>query len=366
MTDAAAMRARALTRLLEETGFADAARHPLAGDASTRRYERLVGPERRAILMDAPPSAESPPCPPDADEATRLSMGWNASARLAASRVEAFVAVAEHLGRLGLSSPMILGADVDAGFAIVEDLGDDVYARVIESGGDELALYCAAADVLAHVHSADYTPVLTAPHAQWPLLDYDRLALQVNADLFADYIDLASPDIRVTLAQRARFEALRDDLIAEAMTYPRAFTIRDYHAENLIWMPQRDGLRRVGLLDFQDAVMGWRTWDFAMLLQDARRDVSPMAAEAAIQRYLKRTGGDEAAFRTELAVLGALNAMRILGRFAQLVHVMKKERYAQFMPREWGHLFANLRHPRLAALRAFVAEIGADAERLTG
>jgi aminoglycoside/choline kinase family phosphotransferase len=117
-------------------------------------------------------------------------------------------------------------------------------------------------------------------------------------------------------------------------------------------------------LDFQDAVIGWRTWDFAMLLQDARRDVSPMAAEAAIRRYLKRTGMDEAAFREELAVLGGLNAMRILGRFAQLVHRANKPRYAQFMPREWGHLFTNLRHPRLADLNAFVAEIGVDRERL--
>lgn len=352
-------RAEALARLLEETGFASAQRIPLAGDASTRRYERLHIDGRQAILMDAPPSAESPPCPPDADEAERLRLGWNATARLAASRVEAFVAVADHLGQSGLSTPHIFGADVAGGYAVVEDLGDDLFARVIADGADDIPLYCGAADVLAHVHAMPLPRELPAPNGAWPLLDYDRLALQANADLFVNWIDRSAPEITITDAQRARFESLSAALIAEAMTFPRAFTIRDYHAENLLWLPQRDGLRRVGLLDFQDAVRGWRAWDFAMLLQDARRDVRTVAAEAAIARYLRRTDADEAAFRYELAVLGALNALRILGRFAQLVHGEGKTRYAQFMPREWGHLFANLRHPRLAEMRAFVREIGA-------
>jgi aminoglycoside/choline kinase family phosphotransferase len=356
MSDA---RAAALYRLLEETGFAGAERVALAGDASTRRYERLLGPERRAILMDAPRSAESPPCPVDADENLRRELGWNATSRLAASRVEAFVAVAEHLGQSGLSTPMILGVDVEHGLAIVEDLGDDLFARVIEDGVDDVPLYCAAAEVLAHVHGLDLPGDLPSPDGSWPLLSYDRLALQVNADLFIDWIGESAREIKITEADRARFESIRDALISQALAFPRAFTIRDYHAENLLWLPDRDGLRRVGLLDFQDAVVGWRAWDFAMLLQDARRDVRPVAAEAAIARYLRRTEQDEAAFRTELAVLGAINALRILGRFAQLVHGAGKPRYGLFMPREWGHLNANLRHPDLAELRAFVREIGA-------
>lgn len=349
-------RSEALQRLLKDTGFAAAQRVPLAGDASTRRYERLVLPDRRAVLMDAPPTAETLPCPPGATPAERRQLGWNAMARLAASRVEAFAAVTQYLNSIGLGAPRIYGADLQAGYMVLEDLGDALYARVIEQGADEIALYRAASDVLAHVHAAPAPARMTAPDGTtWPLLEYDALALEVNADLFAQWMPVAA-DVRMTDADRARWEQVRDALIVKALGFPRAFTIRDYHAENLIWLPEREGLRRVGLLDYQDAVRGWRGWDFAMLLDDARRDVSDAAREAAIRTYLDATGAEEAAFRRELAVLGALNAMRILGRFAQLSHE-GKTKYAAFMPREWGHLARNLKHPALAEARAFVEDV---------
>ena len=352
-------RAEALEQLLLATGFAGARREPIAGDASTRRYERLFDRGRQAILMDAPRANEAPPCPPQATDAERRALGWNAVARLAASRVEAFVAVSDHLNDLGLSAPLILGVNAPAGYALVEDLGDGLFARVIEAGEDDIQLYCAAADVLAQVHAAPIPKALPGPVGDWPLLDYDALALGANADLFVEWTPQLAPEIRIDDRARARWERIRDTLIAEAMAMPRAFTIRDFHAENLLWLPDRDGVRRVGLLDFQDAVRGWPAWDFAMLLQDARRDVRPLAAAAAVARYLRRSGMDEAAFRRQLALLGALNAMRILGIFARLVHRDGKARYRQFMPREWGHLSANLRHPELADLRAFITDIAA-------
>jgi N-acetylmuramate 1-kinase len=351
-------RSEALSRLLAETGFAGAERAPLAGDASTRRYERLALGARRAMLMDAPPSAESAPCPPGATPAERRTLGWNATSRLAASRVEAFAAVAAHLESLGLSPPHIYGVDCAAGYAVIEDLGDALYARVIaESAADEVALYEEAARVLAHVHAAPIPARLQGPGgASWPLLDYDALALEVNADLFVEWLPRAA-EVRVDDAARARWEQVRDALIVKALGLPRALTIRDYHAENLIWLPEREGLKRVGLLDFQDAVRGWRAWDFAMLLHDARRDVSPAAVEAAIRAYLDATGSSDAEFRRELAVLGALNALRILGVFARLAARDGKQRYLSFMPREWGHLARALEHPALEDARAFVESV---------
>jgi len=352
------MRTEALNRLLAQTGFADAVRTPLAGDASTRRYERLAAPDgRRAILMDAPPSAESAPCPPGATPAERRTMGWNATSRLAASRVEAFAAVAEHLNKLGLAAPEIYGVDVANGYAVLEDLGDGLYARVIEEGVDEIALYEAAARVLAHVHSAPTPPKLEAPGGvSWPLQDFDALALEVNADLFVEWLPRAA-DVHIDDAARARWEKVRDALIVKALGFPRALTIRDYHAENLLWLPERPDLKRVGLLDFQDAVRGFRAWDFAMLLHDARRDVSPAAHEAAVRAYLDATGASDAEFRRELAVLGAINAMRILGIFARLAGRDGKTRYLSYMPREWGHLARTLEHPALEEARAFVESV---------
>ena len=351
-------RSEALARLLRETGFDKAERTPLVGDASTRRYERLRDGERRAMLMDAPPSAESKPCPPGATPAERRTMGWNATARLAASRVEAFVAVAKYLESIGLAPPKIYGADCEAGYAILEDLGDDLYANVIPQGTDEIALYEEAARVLAHVHQAPPPPLRLegAGNASWPLQDYDALAIEVNADLFVEWLPRAA-DVRIDDAARVRWEKVRDGLIVKALGFPRAFTIRDYHAENLLWLPARDGLKRVGLLDFQDAVRGWRGWDFSMLLHDARRDVSAAAHEAAVRAYLDATDGNEAEFQRELAVLGAINAMRILGIFSRLTARDNKPRYLAFMPRMWAHLGATLEHPALSDARAFVNDV---------
>jgi len=350
------MRSDALATLLKETGFAAAARLPLAGDASTRRYERLVLGSRTAVLMDAPPSAESPPCPPAATPAQRRALGWNATSRLAASRVEAFAAVGAYLRSIGISAPEVYGMHIAAGYAIIEDLGDDLYANVIPKGADEMLLYETASRALAHVHAQTPPLRLEGPGCTWPLLDYDALALEVNVDLFVEWMPRASADIVIDDKARARWEEIRNDLIKKALCFPRVFTIRDYHAENLLWLPKRNDIARVGVLDFQDAVRGWRGWDFAMLLQDARRDVSAFAREAAIQAYCDVADSDETAFRHELAVLGAINAMRILGRFAQLAHD-GKTKYAQFMPREWRHLADNLKHPALADAHAFVEEV---------
>jgi hypothetical protein len=357
-------RSEALKRLLKETGFGDAERVLLAGDASTRRYERLIGPRLRAVLMDAAPNAETLPCPPGATPEERRHLGWNAMARLAASRVEAFAAVTAHLSAQGLSTPQIYGADIEAGYMVLEDLGDDLYARVIAEGAaEEGKLYEIASEVLAHVHAQPLPSRMSGPGgATWPLLDYDALALEVNADLFAQWLPQAA-DRMLSDEERAEWRRVRDGLIVKALGFARTFTIRDYHAENLIWLPERRGLRRVGLLDYQDAVRGWRGWDFAMLLDDARRDVSEAAREAAIGAYLDISGADEQEFRRELAVLGALNAMRIIGRFAQLASE-GKSKYAAFMPREWGHLERNLRHPALEDARAFVQRVaGSHLER---
>lgn len=351
-------RSEALERLLEQTGFAEAERVPLAGDASTRCYERLRAGDRRAVLMDAPPK-EDPPCPAGATPAERRAMGWNAVARLAASRVEAFAAVASYLRSMGLTAPEIYGTDASAGFAVLEDLGDDLYANVIGGSAEEIPLYQAAAQLLAHVHSVEAPAKLAAPDgAIWPILDYDALALEVNADLFVEWLPKAQ-DIRIDDAHRARWEKVRDGLIVKALGFPRAFTIRDYHAENLLWLPERGGLKRVGLLDFQDAVRGWRAWDFSMLLHDARRDVSGEAQDAAIGAYLDITGAGEGEFRRELAVLGAINIMRILGIFSRLMARDKKMRYGEFMPRMWGHLARTLQNPALAEARAFVEDVAA-------
>ena len=125
------------------------------------------------------------------------------------------------------------------------------------------------------------------------------------------------------------------------MGFEREFTLRDYHAENLLWLPED----RIGLLDFQDAVIGWDAWDLAMLTQDARREVSAAATDAVLRTYLEESGKDESALMKRLAVIGTLNALRIAGVFARLVKRDGKPRYNDFMPRQQLMLARNLKHP---------------------
>ncbi len=343
-----------LEAFLAQAGWGDAAQHPLGQDASTRRYVRLVAPDgRRAMLMDAP-RVEDDPCPPDADEATRRRMGWNAMTRLAASRVDAFVLLAGHLRAMGFHAPEVFAHDSAKGFALIEDLGAGrEFARQIEQGllGEHEA-YVAAAGELARLHGQPMPDVLIAAGESWPILDFDRLALASNADLYADWLPAEAGGTALSGAMRARWESARDGLIAQAMSFPRAFTLRDYHAENLLWL---DG-GRVGLLDFQDAVRGWDAWDMAMLTQDARRSVSPEAAEAAIRHYLDLTGKTRTSFDARLAVIGALNALRIAGVFSRLQHRDGKTRYGLFQPRQLQILARNLAHPDAAEMAAFVRE----------
>ena len=351
-------RVPALKEFTAEAGWGDADWHPLGQDASTRRYIRLTRGTRTAMLMDAPP-IEPEICEPADTEAERHAKGWNAESRLAASRVDAFVLIAGHLCARGLSAPEVYAYDSAAGMALLEDFGTSLeFARLIERGEqDEVALYTAAGETLAHLHRKPAPKTIHAEGESWHILDFDDVALKANSDLFADWLHQFDTRARMTDADRARWQEVQAGLIEMAGSFPREFQLRDYHAENLLWLPERDGVARVGLLDFQDAVNGWDAWDMAMLTQDARRAVSPEATEAAITRYLDLTGKSRSAFDERLAVIGTLNALRITGLFARLVKRDKKPRYLDFMPRQQMLLARNLQHPATRDVADFVRDV---------
>ncbi|WP_390625193.1 aminoglycoside phosphotransferase family protein [Falsirhodobacter algicola] len=294
----ARLRARQADALLRAGGWDEALRAPLAGDASARGYQRLTGAAGRAILMDAPPRSGDDP----AD----------------------FVAVAAHLRGIGLSAPQVLGADIAQGFLLLEDLGDALFARLLE--GDptrEAALYAAATDVLIHLQAAPPMPGLPDLSARdWA---------EAVAPAFDSYGGRGAEAAIPALAEAIRHHA----------DGPRVMILRDYHAENLLWLPDRAGLAAVGLLDFQLAQMGQPAYDLVSLLQDARRDVSPAVEEAMIARF-----DPSAAFRAQYAVMGAQRALRILGIFARLA-VRGKPAYLRLIPRVWDQLHRNLAHPAL-------------------
>lgn len=336
---------RELQRLdfLKAAGLADAVRVPLAGDASTRRYERLTAADgRKLILMDQAPAEESAVAPEDACADQRRALGYNAEARLAGGSVAAFVAIAGWLRERGLSTPAIGARDTAAGLAVLEDLGDDIFAS---HDRDLQTIYGAAVDALAGLHETAPPRVIEADGERWPLHRYDALAYRAGLDPFLEwwpaFAGLPAPSDEA----RAEWSALWAPVIALGEAATPVFVHRDYHAENLLWLPDRSGLARVGMIDFQDAVSGHPAWDLLHLLQDARRDVAPELETAMVDRYLAARGPalDRETFLHDYRALAALNAARILGRvFARQEVLFRRDRYTAFMPRTWRHLERDL------------------------
>jgi aminoglycoside/choline kinase family phosphotransferase len=337
---------RELQRLdfLKAAGLADAVRAPLPGDASTRRYERLTTPGGASLmLMDQLPAAESPPADPSWSPERRRAEGWNAVARLSAGRIEAFAAVAAHLRGLGLSAPEIIAVDAAVGLAVLEDFGDDLFARVIEAGEPEEPLYLAAVEALATLHEAATPAVLTGAAGDWPLLAYDATALKGGADLFVEWMPRLDRRLSFDDAARAEWDDAWAPVVQAAERAATVVAHRDYHAENLLWLPGRSGAARVGMIDFQDAVRAHPAWDLHSLLQDARRDVSSELEVKALEHYFAvRPDLDRERFLLDYVDLATLNEARILGVFARLIVRDGKPRYRAFMPRMWDHLSRNL------------------------
>jgi aminoglycoside/choline kinase family phosphotransferase len=344
-------------RFLQDNGFADAERHPLPGDASTRRYERLVRPDGSSfMLMDQAPALESHPCLPDQDEEARRASGYNAMARLAAGRIEAFAAAAGFLRAQGLSAPEIHAIDAANGLLISEDLGDGLFATLIDAGQEELPLYLSAIEALAQLHELTPPDVL---EGRWPLLTYDDLALKTGADLFVEWYPRFDASHPLNAQALIEWEALWAPLRQRAEAGASVFAHRDYHAENLLWLPSREGAARVGMIDFQDALRAHPSWDLLSLLHDARRDVSKALENAALDHYFSlRPGVDRDAFMRDYTALAVLNESRILGIFSRLVIRDHKPRYEAFMPRMWRHIADSLDMPGMEGLRDWFLRYG--------
>lgn len=342
-------------KFLAEAGLNTARREPLPGDASTRRYERLHLPGgRKLMLMDAPPSAEPPPLGPRATIEERRAAGYNAMARLSAGRVDAFAACAGWLRDQGLSAPEVVQCDARQGLAVLEDLGEGLFTLEIAKGADEQELYFAAVDALARLHDVQPPELLRGSDARWPLMKYDELALATGVDLFVQWYPKLVALEHIDADAVQEWVDLWAPVLKRGTEGARVFTHRDYHAENLIWLPEREGPARVGMLDFQDAVKAHPAWDLLSLLQDARRDVSPDLERAALNRYFAlRPEVLREDFMADYSGLAALNNARILGVFARLIVRDHKARYGRFIDRVWAHLERDLHAPGMEGLRAW-------------
>jgi len=289
------------------------ARAALAGDASGRRYERLTAPDgRTAILMDA---------------------------RAEPTSLAPFLRIGGHLRDLGLRAPEVLAQG--EGLLLLEDLGPThMAAWLAQHPGEAPFLYSAAVEILARIQSAPPPDGLVA-------LTPTRAAGMI-APLFEHYAPGTDPRLAADLTGRLR-EAL-EALAPEATV----LSLRDYHAENLVWRPEREDTDRLGLLDFQDAVLAPPEYDLASLLRDARRDTDPDLRASMIRRFADLSGRSEARVASAAAVLGLQRNLRILGIFARLARDRGKPGYLALLPRVWAHVEGDLAHPALRGLDAAV------------
>jgi hypothetical protein len=340
---------KALRDLLRQTGWADAQRTYLQGDASTRVYEKLTKPDgETAILMNSPSRADGPPI--------RYGRSYSAIARLA-ENIKAFVGMSEGLRSQGLSAPKIIGADFSAGFAVVEDLGGE---GIVDADGRPIASrYLEAAAVLAYLHSRklpDMIPVKGAGFHHIPPYDLDALLIEI--ELIVDWYAARASTRAIASGARATFVNLWRQILIEIANAPVTWVLRDFHSPNLLWLPERDGLARLGLLDFQDCVLGHPAYDLVSLGQDARVDVSDdlelklLSSYARLRREADPTF-DVAGFARAYGILGAQRATKVLGIFARLDRRDQKPQYLAHLPRVERYLQKNLRHPALADIKAW-------------
>lgn len=339
-------RARALRALLVRSGWDEATRIAMQGDASSRAYERLVKADgRSAVLMISPPRADGPP--------VRNGRPYSAIVKLAES-VHAFVGVDRGLRALGFSAPRIYGEDLAEGLLIIEDLGSE---PVVDAAGPRPERYAEAVRLLAKLHATELPGVLpVADGIDHVLPPYDLEALVFETELLPDWYCPAIRGADLPGPARSEFVGLWAEVLDSITPDRPTWTLRDYHSPNLIWLPEREGLERIGVIDFQDAVLGHPAYDVASLLQDARVDASAEFELRLLGLYVRERRAREPdfdmhAFAQAYAVLAAQRATKILGIFARLDRRDGKPGYLAHLPRIEGYLARNLNHPALTRLR---------------
>ena len=338
-------RFEAISGLLARSGWGGAERAFLMGDASTRRYERLTRPNgETCLLMDMPARPDGPP--------VRDGKSYSQLVHLAED-CRAVIAVNGELLRRGYSAPGILASDADAGLVLIEDLGDRVYGRLIADKEDISEPMLAATMLLADMTTRTWPAEVPLPDGgSYRLMPYGNEALLTEANLLVDWFWPLVTGQPAGAGIASAFNEAWLAVLPLAMPEAPVWVLRDFHSPNLIWLPEREGLARVGLIDTQDAVLGHPAYDLASLLHDARVDMPEDVTADYFDYYCALRASDDDRFEPDrfaaaFAVLGAQRAAKILGIFARLSRRDGKHGYLRHLSRVSGQLEQSLAHPAL-------------------
>ena len=341
-------RLQALRQFLDGAGLIDAKRQRMAGDASTRSYARLFRNATAVILMNSPRRPDGP--------AIYYGKSYSAAVHLAED-VKPFVAIANGLREHGISAPAIHYADLDAGFLITEDFGVQGFIEG-EPPRPIAERYEAAVDMLSALHWKKLPNVLPlAPQITYTIPPFDVDAMMIEIGLMLEWY---LPDRGAAPPSTARDEFVTQwrGLLGKTAAMPKTWVLRDFHSPNLIWLDGRSGTAAVGVIDFQDAVLGPAAYDLVSLLQDARIDVPEQLELTLLTRYIKARHAadntfDPAGFAESYAIMSAQRNTRLLGTFARLNRRDGKPQYLRHQPRIWTYLTRSLAHPVLSGLRGW-------------
>ncbi|MEP2782442.1 MAG: phosphotransferase [Pseudoruegeria sp.] len=310
------------SNFLNDCGWANADLILLMGDASSRAYSRLIrDDDTSAILMNVPPPS--------------------------AELIKRFCDVAEYLNQIGISAPEVYHRTEEDGFLLIEDFGDALLSDILKiSPSAEMSYYIRITDLLLHLHSM---PLMNGLDKYGPDEMGDFIGI-----LFDSYVTPLTgqddPDLKCR-AQRLMQEALE-----QYAPETNVVILRDFHADNILHLPDRGGMPSLGMLDFQDALYGHRAYDLVSLLEDARRDVSKDVKMACISHYIEHSGCSAEAFQNAFTVQGAQRNLRIMGIFANLANQHGKVQYLDLLPRVWTHIINDLQSPILTNLRTLVLD----------
>jgi N-acetylmuramate 1-kinase len=346
-----------VTRLESIDGFLTrslGAAHPrqityLQGDASPRAYARVGGGPEPLVLMDAPRMPDGPP--------VRNGLPYSRIAHLAED-VRPFVAIGRALAEAGLSVPRIVAHDIDAGLLLLEDLGDLTFGRALGLGHDQRQLWLAAVDTLAALRRKPPPSMALPDGTPYRLPRFDRAALEIELDLILDWYWPAAKGGQAPQAVRESFQDLWRPVLDRMLAAPAGLFLRDYHSPNLFWLPDREGARQVGIIDFQDSLAEPWAYDMVSLLQDARVDVPEALEQEGRERYMAAVSMfepdfDRGAFLAAYAAFGAQRNTRLIGLWVRLDKRDGKPHYMAHMARTSEYLARNLAHPDLADLRVW-------------
>lgn len=314
---------------LNNCNLKDAQRIKLKSDASFRRYERIIDKDKSFILMDAPPEHEE---------------------------TLPFINIANFLKNNEFSAPEIIKSNSDHGFILLEDFGDESFNNILSGKSllsaelSENKIYEKAVDCLINLHKISLTNI-SIPY-------YDDAILLKESNQFIDwYVSTLNGEI-LSEDNKKEFNLILKDLLQSARIFPDVIVLRDYHADNLMWLSDRTAYRKVGILDFQDAVIGSITYDLVSLLEDARRDVNSTLSEHMINHYLKAFPNlSRKDFNLAYAVLGVQRNLKIVGFCARQAVKHKNPFYLSLLPRVWRYINNDLKHPSLLHLKKWLIKV---------